>query len=160
MGRHSELGVLVHLASTNLDLHTPALRAYDGGVDGSVEVPFGGGDVIIELPGNVGPQAVDYPKRGIAFGYRGDDDAHRPNVEHLLERELLPLHLAVDAVHVFRTPVHLGLDAGGAQLLLQVAAQSFDVAFAIRALLVQRGGEASILFRLEVSERQILELPF
>ncbi len=61
---------------------------------------------------------------------------------------------------MFRTPVHLGLDAGGAQLLLQVAAQSFDVAFAIRALLVQRGGEASILFRLEVSERQILELPF
>src|SRR5205823_8831153 len=56
--------------------------------------------------------------------------------------------------------VDLGLDARRAQARVQLRAQGLDVALAVGAPLVERGGDAAILLRLEVAEREILELPF
>src|SRR2546429_6711932 len=43
---------------------------------------------------------------------------------------------------------------------VQLRAQGLDVALAVGAPLVERGGDAAILLQLEVAEREILELPF
>ena len=99
------------------------------------------------------------PERGVAVGHRGRDDAHRAQVEHLLEGELLALHLPMDAVDVLGAAVDLGRDAGGAQHLLQRPAQLGDVALAVGALFGQRGGDAPVVVGLQEAERQVLQLP-
>ena len=60
---------------------------------------------------------------------------------------------------MFRAAVHLGLDAGLVQLRAQHLAQLLDVALAVGAPLVEGGGDALVLIRLEVAERQVLQLP-
>ena len=76
-----------------------------------------------------------------------------------LERELLALHLAVDAVDVFRAAVDLGLDAGLEQLRAQRRAELLDVALAVGAPLVEGGGDVLVLLRLQVAEGQVLQFP-
>ncbi len=119
MSRDAELCMLVHLVGADLDLDAALLRPDHSGVDRPVEVALGRGDVVVELAGNVRPQPVDDTQRRIALRNRVDDDADRANVEHLFEREVLPLHLPVDAVDVLRPPVDLRLDAP----LLELRAQ-------------------------------------
>ena len=106
-----------------------------------------------------GPAPVHDAERRVAFGNRGHHHAHGAHVEQLLEGQLLALHLAVDAVDVFRPAVDLSGDAGRAQLLAQRGAQRVDVVLAVGAPLVERGGHAAVLIGLEVAEGQILELP-
>src|SRR3989442_1365743 len=50
-------------------------------------------------------------------------------------------------------PVDLGLDARGAQDSLQLRAQRLDITLTVGAALVERGGDAAVLLRLEVAER-------
>src|SRR3989442_11830067 len=57
-------------------------------------------------------------------------------------------------------PGDLGLDARGAQDSRQLRAQRLDITLTVGAALVERGGDAAVLLRLEVAEREILELPF
>ena len=76
------------------------------------------------------------------------------------KRELLALHLPMNAVDVFGPTVHLGRDAGSRQHARRAPAQnSRDVAFAVGALLRERRGDAAVVVRLQEAERQVLELP-
>ena len=102
---------------------------------------------------------MHHPERGVALRHPPHHHAHGTHVEELLERELLALHLAVDAVDMFRPAVNLGRDAGRAQLALQLAAQRLDVAFAVGAALVQGAGNPVVLLGLEVAECEVLQLP-
>jgi len=102
---------------------------------------------------------VHQPEHGITvFDARGHD-AHRPQIEHLLERKLLALHLPVDAVDVFGTSVDLAVDAGGLHHRLERAAQPGDVVLAVGALLGQGGGETTVVIRLQEAEGQVFQLP-
>ena len=160
MRRDAELGVLVHLAGADLHLDAACLRTDDGGVDRAIAVALGRGDVVVELAGDVGPATMHHPERGVTLRYRVHHDAHRAHVEQLREIELLALHLAVDAVDVLRPAVDLGADAGRLQQRAQLLAHQLDVALAVGAAFVQRGGDPAVLVRLEVAEREVLELPF
>src|SRR6185437_1401207 len=144
----AELGVLVHLARADLHLDALALWSDDRRVDGAIEVAFGRGDIVVEFPRDVGPEAMDHSQRGVTVTDRPDDDAHRPDVEELLERQLLALHLAVDAVHVFRPAVDLRLNARGLKLGVQPPAELLDVALAIGTPLVEGGRDPPVLLRL------------
>ena len=103
--------------------------------------------------------AVHQAEHRVAVRQARGDDAHRAQVEHLLERELLALHLPVDAVDVFGPAVDLAVDAGGAHHVLERAAQLGDVALAVGALLGQRGGDAPVVVGLQEAEREVFELP-
>ena len=157
--RHPELGVLVHLGGADLDLDALCQRSDHGGVDGAVAVALRGRDVVVELSRDVGPAPVHHPERRVAVRDRGHHHAHGTHVEELLERQLLALHLAVDAVDMFRAAVDLGRDARRTQLLLQLPAQRLDVALAVRTALVQCAGDAPVLLGLEIPEGEVLELP-
>ncbi len=103
---------------------------------------------------------MHHAQRGVAVLDRADHDAYRAHVEQLLERELLALHLAPDAVDVLGPAVDCGgRDAGLAQLALQQLAHVGDVALAIQAPLGQRTRDAVIGLGLEIAEREILEFP-
>src|SRR6185437_1550663 len=83
-----------------------------------------------------------------------------PDVEELLEGQLLALHLAMDAVHVLRPAMDLRLDAGGLKLRPQALAEFLDVALPVGTALVEGARDEPVILRLEVPERQVFELPF
>ncbi len=103
----------MHVARADLHLEGLALRADHRGVDRAVLVVLRCGDVIVEFARDVVPQPMHHAERGVAVGDRLDHDAYRAYVEQLLERELLALHLAPDAVDVLGPAVDRGgRDAG------------------------------------------------
>jgi hypothetical protein len=99
-------------------------------------------------------------ERHIALGHRGDDDAHGAHVEELLECETLLAHLPIDAVDVFGAAVDFGRDVGSAQVPPQRVAHRGDVLLALRAALLQGGGDAPVFAVLEIAECEIFEFPF
>ena len=159
MGGDTELRVLVHLARADLHLDALALRPDDGRVDRAITVVLRSRDVVVELTGDVGPQAMGHTERRVAVRNRRHHYAHGAQVKELLEGKLLALHLLVDAVDVLGAPIDLRFDARRQQLPAQRRAQRFDVAFAIRTPLIERGGDATIFVRLQIAKREVFQLP-
>ena len=160
MRRDTELGVLVHVARPDLHLQGFALRADHRGMNRAVLVILRGRDVIVEFAGNVVPQGVHHAQRRIALLDRFDHDPHRAHVKQLVERELLALHFAPDAVDMLRTPVYRQRGhAGLGQFALQQRTYLTYIAFAIHSALGQGARDAVIGVGLEVTKRQILQFP-
>ncbi len=157
--RDAEFGVLVHLVRADLHLDHAVLRADDSGVDRTVVVVLRRRDVVVELARDEAPAGVHDAERGIAVGHRAADDPQRAQVRELAELQLLVLHLPVDAVDVLGAAGDLGVDARGAQFLLQGGAHRLDVLLAVRATLVQRRCDAPVGLGLEMTEGEVLELP-
>jgi hypothetical protein len=111
----TQLGLVLHLLRANLHFQRAPVGSIHSRVDGLVVVALGRGDVIVELARQEPPQVVHDAQRRVAVGHGGHDDAHRPDVEHLIERQLLALHLPEDAVGVLRPSLHGGFDARLAQ---------------------------------------------
>ena len=98
-------------------------------------------------------------ERRIAVGDRIDQHAHRAHVVELVERQPLALHLAPDAVDVFRAAGDVGLDLHLGELGAQGRDDFLDVALAIAALRRQPAGDALVVVRIEVAEAPVFELP-
>jgi hypothetical protein len=79
---------------------------------------------------------VNDTERRIAILQPLGDHPHRAHIEQLVEFEVLLLHLAPDAVDVFRPAIDLGLDPGLGQGIAQGLHEFADVALAIEPLLV------------------------
>ena len=71
-----------------------------------VAVRLGQTDVILEPSGNRPEGVVHHRKRPIAGFHAGRNDPQRRHVVDLVERLLLALHLAPDAVEVLRPATH------------------------------------------------------
>ena len=98
-------------------------------------------------------------ERGVAARDGVRQDAHGAHVEDALERQLLALHLAPDAVDVFRASRDLGLDARGCEFGAEPVHEAPDVVLAVEAPLVQCPRDALVVLGLQVAEREVLELP-
>ncbi|MND20662.1 hypothetical protein D3C80_109960 [compost metagenome] len=107
----AQLGILMHLASTNLNFHRFAAGTEHHGMNRLVAVRFWVSDVIIELIRQMTIVSMYYPQRGVAVLQALSDDTHRPHVKQLIKGEMLFLHFAPDAVDVLRPAVHFGLNA-------------------------------------------------
>ena len=110
-------------------------------------------------PGHRRPRLVDDAERGVAVPHRAGDDAQRDQVVDLVEVDLLPLQLLVDAEQTLDAPVdlddrHLRLVELGGDRLPQLLDHPFGGAAPRLDLLAQR----LVGLRLEVPERQLLEL--
>ena len=101
---------------------------------------------------------MHHTERGVAGGDVVDEHPQRAQVEYLLEARTLGLHLAPDAVDVLRAAAHLGPDALGAQRPRELAGHLFDVAFAVRATLVEAARDVDVGRSVELAKREILEL--
>ncbi len=92
----------MHFVRADLDLHRLGAGSDDRGVNRAVEIVLRRRDVVVELAGNELPQRVNDAERRIAFGDGIDQHPRGADVHELLEGQLLGLHLAPDAVDVFR----------------------------------------------------------
>ena len=72
-----------------------------------VQVGLGDGDIVLEAAGHRLPLCVDCAQHGVAVLYRIDNHAHRRQVVYLVQRFVLFLHLAVNAVQVFDAAVNI-----------------------------------------------------
>src|SRR5690606_10350931 len=85
----AELGVPVHLVRADLNLDGQLLGADDRRMQRAVAVALRRRDVVVELPGDVRPEAVDDAERGVAVRDGVDQDPDRTKIVKLIEREAL-----------------------------------------------------------------------
>ncbi|CRI65006.1 hypothetical protein THIOKS12210051 [Thiocapsa sp. KS1] len=159
MGGDTELGMLMHLVGADLHLERLVLRTDDGRVERPIHVALGRGDVVVELLGDVLPESVHQSERGVAVRDRSDQDTYRTQVEDLGDLDLLALHLAPDAVDVFRAAGDLRVDAGLGERVVQGLDDGGDIVLALLAALGQELGDALVLLGVEVAQAQVFELP-
>ncbi len=156
---HAEFGLSVHFEGTDLDFDRAPFRADHRGMQRTVVVGLGPGDVIVELARHRRPQRMHRTQRGVAGGHVIDHDPHRTDVIQLIERQTLFLHLPPDAVDVLRPPAHLRAQALLGKRCRQGALDRFQVALARHAGFVHFTGDATIGLRLQMPECQVLQLP-
>ncbi|CCJ89655.1 hypothetical protein BN132_1583 [Cronobacter turicensis 564] len=158
--RHAELRLFMHLFGADLDFNGFTAGAKHHGMNRLVTVGFRVGDVIIKFIGQMAIVRMHDPERGVAVLEALRDNAHGTHVKQFVKRQMLFLHLAPDAVDMFRTPVDLRLHAlflhGGAQ----VRHKFVDIMLAIDAPLMQQLRDAFVFFRMQITEAEILQLPF
>ena len=152
------LGHAVHLARADLHFKGNAERAEHHGVQGLVAVGLGNRDVVLEPPGDGLVEIVNHPKRAVAGVGLVHDHAETVNVIHLLERQVLLLHLAVHAVQAFLAPGHLGGQSLALQLADDGAADFLDDGLAVAVTLAHRVGDDAIAQRVQRGKPEIAQL--
>lgn len=103
---------------------------------------------------------MHYPERRIAVLQTFRDDAHRAHVKQFIEGQMLFLHLSPDAVDVFRAPIDFRLYALFFHGLTQMRNKLVDVMLAIDTPLMEQFSDAFIFIRMQITEAEILKLPF
>ncbi len=159
VGGDAVLRHFVHLSGADLHLHRP-VPADHRRVQGLIPVGFGQADVVLEPTGD-GAEGVVYHRQGAVAGLHGwGDDPQGRHVIDLVEGLLLALHLAPDAVEVFRPALHLAVPhARGFQPVAQQLhrhPQPFLPVAALAGHLLLHAAEG---FRFQHLEGQILQLP-
>ena len=136
MRGNAVFGDLVHLFGADLDFKRDAVRADDGGVERLVHVRLGRADIVLEAAEHGPVKVVDDAEYVVAVGHGVDDDAEGEEVEHLIHRFILRIHLAVDAVGV----LHASVDPEIGDLLL------FEARFDLRLHALHEGLMLALLF--------------
>ncbi len=156
---HAQLGILMHLFGTDLDLNGFAPRSQHDGVDRLVAVRLRVGHVVVELIRKMTMVGMDNPQRGVAVLQALGDDTHRPHVKQLVKGEMLFLHFAPDAVDVLWSAIDFGLHPLALHFSAQVADKFINVTFTIDPPLVQQLGDALVLCRMQIAEAVVFQLP-
>src|SRR5690606_30753218 len=159
VGADAEFRLLVHLEGADLDFDDAVARPDHRGVQRAIAVFLGGGDVVVELVGNVAPFAVDDAEQGVAISHGGHQYPHRADIVDLGETDVLALHLSPDAVDMLGAPRYVPDDANPIQLRLQGIHQFLDVMLPVGSPLRQQLGDALVLHRLQVAKGEVLQLP-
>ena len=159
VGRNAVFGGVVHLPGADLHLKGDAFGADDGGVDALVHVRLGGGDVILETARNGFEHVVDNTQDIIAVGNGVYDHAEGAEVEDAVERQLLGVHLPVDAVNVLDAAEDGSVDPflleADADLFLHAVHERFQFGHAP----IQRLGDFFISLGVEILEGEIFQFP-
>ena len=158
MRRDAVLGDVMHLAGAYLKLHAIGVRPHHGRVQGLIAVGLGHRYVVLESPGDRPPQRVDHSQGLVALLHVLDDYPKRHYVVDLVERYVLRLHLAPDAVVVLQPPVDLADDVVFAHLLRNHLAYLADVLLALALPLLDLLVDHVEDVGLEPLEGQVLQL--
>src|SRR5690606_22751800 len=100
----------------DLDFEHLVFRPHHSGMQRAIAIFLRRGDVIIKFVGDITPETVDDPQHGVAIPYCRHQDAYRPYIVDLGKVDTLALHLAPDAVNMFRAPGNLAFDTRCSQL--------------------------------------------
>ena len=149
----------MHFMRSDLDFHCLRAGSDDRRMNRTVPIVLRGRDVVVEFPGNELPQRVHHTQRRIAFRNGVHEDACGANVHELLEGELFGVHLAPNAIDVFRPPLDRRVDACVAQFAAQKRLQLFHVALAFGTPHLESGGDALVVAGLKISECEVFQLP-
>ena len=96
----------------------------------------------------------------VALGNGVYDDAEGKEVKHIVQRFILGIHLAVDAVGVLHAAGHGALDARLLQALCDLIVDGGHEAVVLRGLFLQRLDDLLIADGIQIFQAQILQLPF
>src|SRR6056297_681609 len=107
MRAHTQLGLLVHLPGSNLHLHYLALRTDYRCMQRAITVLLRIGNIIIKLVGNIAPQTVDQPQRGVAVADLRNHDTQSTDIIDLGEADTLALHFPPYTVYMLRPSTDL-----------------------------------------------------
>ena len=83
----------MHLLGADLHFKRPAARPDHRRVQRLIQVGAGNRDEVLDAARNRMPFVVNHAQRRVAVLHRIGDDAQRQQIVHLIERDLLPLHL-------------------------------------------------------------------
>ena len=149
----------VHLPGADLHLEHDALLAEDGRMHALVAVGLGRGNVVLEAARHGAEHVVDVAENIVAVGNIVHDDAERAEIEDLVQTALLRIHLAVNAVGMLDAALHRCADA---VLREPVGDLLFDIGHELVEhvrLAVEVGDDLTVAVRVEIFEREVLELP-
>src|SRR5437867_3587574 len=149
----------VHVARADLDLVQLSGRPEHRGVQGLITVRLGARDVVLDPLLQRRPRVVDDPQHVVAVGDAVDEYAYRQQVVNLVERLAPLLHLLEDGPQVLGPADNLpARDPGAAQLVGQRRAHPLDGPVPLHPLRLDVPRQLFVVVRLEILERQILEL--
>ena len=147
-------GDLVHLLGADLHLEGDTVRADDRGVERLVHVGLGRADIVLEAAEDRAVQVVNDAEHVVAVRHGVDDDAEREEVEHLVHRLILRVHLAVDAVGVLHAAVDLEIrDVLLLQARLDLRLHAVHKGLVLGLLGRERAGDLVVADGVEILER-------
>ena len=155
---HARLGDAVHVVRADLHFERRAERAEQRRVQRLVAVGLRDRDVVLELAGNGLVELVQHAERRVAVRLVGDEDAHAVDVEHLRERVALLAHLLVDRVDRLLAAAHHGEHVLLGEALADDVEQAVHHLAPVAARRLDRGREDAVAHRVQVLERQVLQL--
>src|SRR3990170_2231962 len=159
VGGDAELRCPVHLLGAYLYLQSLAVGSDHRGVERLVHALLGRGDVVVEPARDRVPERVDQAQSVIALRKLVHDDPNGKQVVDVLEVHSPILHLAVNAVNVFRSAADLRPDARLLELVSEDVNGFDDLFFPCPAPSGQHPGDSAVLCGFHVAEGQVLELP-
>ncbi len=158
MGRDAFFRHPMHVLCADLDFHALAVRPDHRRVQRLIHIGLRQRDVIFEAPGHGLPLRVDHPERLVALSDGVYQNAERDEIVNLIVEKVLRLHLLIDAVEVFGSAGHFGLDAFFFEDLADERDHLVDV-FLPRGFLFRHVAlELIINLRMEMLEREVLQL--
>ena len=157
--RNAFFGPPVHLDRPDLHLEGHAVMADDRGVERLIAVGPRHRDEVLDPSGHRRPGLMDDAERRVAVLHAFGDDPERDEVVHLLELDLLTSELLMDAPQPLDATVDLDHgDLRFGELAGDGRLQLLDEPFGRAPLGVDADPERLVGLRLEVAERQLLEL--
>jgi len=128
----AELGVVVHGAGANLNLHALPIGADHRGVQRLVGVGLGQSHIILEAPRHRRPGCVNQSQCVIhRFAAALQHQAEGNHIVNFVEGLAAPLHLGVNGGQILLPPAHLARNAGFGELLREHALHLLDIALAL-----------------------------
>ncbi len=158
--RDAALGDQVHLSGPDLDLEGLAGLADHRRMERLVEVGLGHRDVVLDPPRHGPPELVDHAEGGVAIPGLGHDHPEGQDVVKLRDLDAVALHLEPDGVVALHPAGDLGRDARVREARLDAAADVADHGLGDLHPPGDFPRQLLVRLRLEVQERQVLELPF
>ncbi len=155
--RHAFLGDAVHFLRA--DLHFEGLATVkNGGVQGLVQIGPGHGDVILKSPRDRPPDMMHHAEGRVTIPFGIGDDANGQEIVDLLETALLAHNFAVQRIQAFDARFELRGNAVFNELGTDGALYFLEEFFVERSLVQNFLLQSHKRFRLEISERQVLQL--
>ena len=118
------------------------------------------GDEVLDASRDGLPHVVNHSQRRIAVGHRIGHQPQGDEVVHLIQLDLLPMHLAIDGVDALGAAGQFTRDLLRLQLALQRPAEVANEVFGPSFLCLYPGIENLVGLGFEVTQRQILKLGF
>ena len=149
---------LVHFFGTDLHFEGRSLFGNHGSVQRLIKIRSRHGDKVFDPARHRTPQIVNDAEHGIAVLHRLRDHPHGVEVVHLLDRNMLPLQLLVDAVQPLDAAFHRGGDARLFQLVAKYSFHPRQKSLSCFAAGFNRIVDLLISDRIDVAEAEVFQL--
>ena len=158
MRRDTVFRGLMHLIGTDLNLKGLPVGPDQGRVQGLVHIRLRHGDIVLKPARNRLIHFMNHAQSRITVLDGLYDDADRKEIIDLIQRLVLIHHLLVDAKKMLNTPVHVGLNARVFHMLLYLCHNLLYKGLPIAPLLGNLFLQIIIDLRLQIFQRQVIQL--